>query len=141
MFIDDFQAVIAQIVPVLSFSVEQCTLIIDTIIEISRSITVWVACDLVQYYFIIYNVGIRNPVTDVATILVSKLSSNQLITLSNNLRNTCDLSNILSVLRDSFISETLSICSKDFNLILPKQITGHYLHGPKTAIHVLKLLT
>ena len=135
VFFDDFQQVFLCILPILKYTLERCTLIIDNIIEISRSITVWVACDLVQYSYITHNVGLNYPGTDIATLLVSKLSSNQLITLSKNLRNTCDLSNILSVLRDSFITETED--SNRSNLILPKQIAGHYLHGPKTVIHVL----
>ena len=55
------------------------------------------------------------------------------------MRNTSDLSKTLSVIRDHVIQQR----SQEFEPqvikhIFPEQTPGHYIHGPKTVIHVLK---
>ena len=52
-----------------------------------------------------------------------------------NLRNTSDLSNILSVIRDEFVT-LCSLKSDILDLVLPAQSPGHFIHGPLPVIHV-----
>ena len=52
-----------------------------------------------------------------------------------NLRNTSDLSNILSVIRDQFV-RLVYLRSDILDLVLPTQLQGHFIHGPLPVIHV-----
>merc|ERR1712176_732399 len=54
--------------------------------------------------------------------------------MGHNLRNTCDLSDILSVIRSVYID---FIQSNELVSMLPPQESGHFLRGPITRIHVL----
>ena len=58
------------------------------------------------------------------------------ITLSKNLRNTYDISNSLSVIRDQIEEEMTREGSLDSNKTIVKQTPGHYIRGPKINIHV-----
>ena len=60
------------------------------------------------------------------------------ITLSKNLRNTYDISNSLSVIRDQIEEEIMREGSPDSNETIVKQTPGHYIRGPKINIHVFK---
>ena len=56
--------------------------------------------------------------------------------LPSNLRNTCDLSNVLSILRNNRSSEGLPY-PPGINDI-PAQVKGHYIHGPRTSFFVFR---
>ena len=58
------------------------------------------------------------------------------MSLSKNLRNTFDLSKALSVIRSEII-ELRQLQSDFVENTFPVQAAGHYIHGPKTTIHVL----
>ena len=60
------------------------------------------------------------------------------ITLSKNLRNTYDISNSLSVIRDQIGEQIMREGSPDSNETIVKQTPGHYIRGPKINIHVFK---
>ena len=60
------------------------------------------------------------------------------ITLSKNLRNTYDISNSLSVIRDQIEEEIMREGSPDSNETIVKQTPGHYIRGPKINIYVFK---
>ena len=66
-------------------------------------------------------------------LVTDKLISSQMITLSTNLRNTRNIAEFLSILRDMIVE----IChAKDkVNMLAPKQSLGHFIHGPKVEVH------
>ena len=83
-----------------------------------------IACDLGQWYWYDrkYIDGVRN--------CIEKLFGKR--ELTKNLRNTCDVSDVLSVFRDRYIEVALN-CD-----MLPKQISGHFIRGPLTEFHIFK---
>ncbi|XP_063675192.1 uncharacterized protein LOC134811954 [Bolinopsis microptera] len=92
--------------------------------------SVIVACDFGQCYYHV------DAVLHVAFSghLYRQLYSYQLVTLTKNLRNTYDLSNILSVIRNKYRG---LVSSCDFgHIILPKQDPGHFIRGVITELHV-----
>ncbi|KAL5267364.1 hypothetical protein ACHWQZ_G004420 [Mnemiopsis leidyi] len=60
------------------------------------------------------------------------------LTLETNLRNTCDISNVLTVVRNMFLENAPAEIDMDLEKILPKQKTGHFIRGPLPTIHVFK---
>jgi hypothetical protein len=100
---------------------------INTLAELTESHHVWVICDIIQTF----------PRIESGNSHYDKAANRQ--PLTKNLRNTYDLSNVLSVIRDRL---TELIQNKyDYNLpqdIVPPEITGHYIRGPKTVMHVLQ---
>ena len=125
LFVDDIQSVIDY-----KITTEICTVLIDKLLELSADKTVWIACDIVQTWAVI-----GTDISIVANLLTDKLSPNQRATLTMNLRNTSDLSNILSVIRDQFV-RLHSLKSDILDIILPTQLQGHFIHGPLPVIHV-----
>ena len=126
LFVDDIQSVIDY-----KITTEICTVLIDKLLELSVDKTVWIACDLVQAWAIL-----DKDISIVANLLTDKLTPNQRATLTMNLRNTSDLSIILSVIRDQFV-RLYSLKSDNLDLVLPTQLQGHFIHGPLPVIHVL----
>ena len=134
VFVDDVQIVMEY-----DKTPSQYPDVINTMLESSRSKTVHIACDIVQFWF----ANDDRDIFHLANSLTKQLSDSQLGTLSKNLRNTCDLSNILSVFRNRFIEyysgPGLGARSLEtLNMILPQQIPGHFIHGPKTVTHIVK---
>ena len=125
LFIDDIQLLLYY------SSVEDCGQVIDKLLDLSSSRSVWIAGDLAQGYY--YEDA---HIVNLVDVIGDKLHPSQRTTLSMNLRNTFDLSNILSVIRETFIG---SIANRPeiFRMVLPTQIPGHFIHGPKTVIHIL----
>ena len=62
------------------------------------------------------------------------------ITLSKNLRNTYDISNSLSVMRDQIEEVIMKARERSLESIetIVKQTPGHYIRGPKINIHVFQ---
>ena len=54
------------------------------------------------------------------------------ITLTRNFRNSCDISDIASRMRDEFLGEKL----ESLGMMTPKQESGHYLRGPIPIFHL-----
>ncbi|KAL5263068.1 hypothetical protein ACHWQZ_G008463 [Mnemiopsis leidyi] len=134
VFIDDIQVVME-----CDVGVQQYDAMIKLMIQIAVNRKVHVACDIAQFWF----ANDDRDIFHLAGCLKQQLKSSQLGSLSKNLRNPCDLSRILSILRSRFIEyfsgPGLTTRSLDaIDIILPKQIAGHYIHGPKTKVHVLK---
>ena len=103
---------------------------IDKLLELSENKKVWIACDIAQLWYIRDN---KIPST-LNKVLTDKLDTSQRRILTKNLRNTCDLSYILSVLRGE-----VELCSPgNLDLVLPTQSQGHFIHGPLTVIHVFE---
>ena len=133
VFVDDIQIVMEYDLNTLQYDE-----LITLMIEIGRSKTVHVACDIVQSWY----ADDDRDIFYLAGYLRQYFQSGSGI-LSKNLRNTCDLSIILSRIRSKFIgyfsrSPGLGVRSLDtINMVLPEQIAGHYIHGPETEVHVL----
>ena len=127
LFVDDIQTLIHY-----DTTAEICTVLINKLLELSANKTVWIACDIVQAWLVFNSDAISN----LANVLTDKLAPHQRPTLSTNLRNTLDLSNILSVIRDDFV-KFCSYKSGILDLVLPAQSPGHFINGPLTVIHVL----
>ena len=90
-----------------------------------------VACDLVQVY---WNSAARIA-SELHDDIVSRLLVDQRVTLTTNLRNTCDISDVLSVIRDQYLG--LSSHNLNFvNTFLPKQDSGHFIRGPIPEFHI-----
>ena len=132
VFVDDIQIVMEY-----DLNREQYEDLITLLIEIGGSKTVHVACDIVQFWY----ANDDRVIFYLANYLREKYG--YLGILSKNLRNTCDLSGILSRIRSKFIgffSRSPGLQKKSWDaidMVLPDQIAGHYIHGPKTEVHVL----
>ena len=125
VFIDDVHVVLYY------STAEECRNFIDLLLQFSSRGIVWIASDLVQgYYFE------DTHIVDLVNVIIEKLDPNQRAVLSMNLRNTLDLSNTLSVIRDQFIKQCPNR-SDVFDLIVPKQIPGHFIHGPRPILHII----
>ena len=113
----------------------------QALFELSSSSHVWIACDTLQtplFYYNIDDVEKRLRLDSRLTGFVEdELSSTQLVSLSKNLRNTSDLSRTLSVIREHIIEQG-HIVSTFINDLAILQAPGHYIHGPKTIVHVLQ---
>ena len=70
--------------------------------------------------------------TKLINLLKDRVPSGQLYSLTKIMRNTFDLSIDLAKIR-GIISEELFDKSE---IVLPRQEPGHFIHGPKTAVHV-----
>ena len=112
--------------------------LLKTLFELSCSCHVWISCDTLQSYLYINDeeLTLRHD-SRLAGFFNDDLSSTQLVSLSKNLRNTSDLSRILSVIRKHIIEQS-HIASTFKNDFAISQTHGHYIHGPKTMVHVLQ---
>ena len=125
LFVDDIQSIIYD--P--DDPEEIYTDLINKLLKFSIHKKVWIACDIAQLW-IIY---MRTNLLNLNKVLTDKLDTSQRRILTKNLRNTCDLSYILSVLR----GKVAELCSPgNLDLVLPAQSQGHFIHGPLTVIHV-----
>ena len=127
VFVDDIQCIF-----LFNVTVEQCTDLINKLLKFSENKKFWIACDIAQMWGII---ATRDISLNLNNVLTDELDTSQRRILTKNLRNTCDLSNILSVLR----GEVVKLCSPEsgnLDLVLPAQSQGHFIHGPLTVIYV-----
>ena len=123
IFIDDMQELLYFSEP------EESSVLMDKLL--SLECTVRVACDMAQNYWY----SNKEELIYRLRMITVKLSSTQLVRLSMSLRNTCDLSDILFVIREQF-RESYSEITDILDLVLPTQLRGHFIHGPLTVIHV-----
>ena len=131
IFIDDMQAVMFQYT--LSFTYSSFSKLLDALIKLSGTHHVCVVCDLVQATKIGYFSEERDAYLNLNATLEEKFNV-QRVTLPKNLRNTQDISTVLSVVRNVYAG----IEGREFGYILPKQEHGHFIRGPLTKIHVLE---
>ena len=130
LFLDDVQ------VTWYRSTAEECTDLIDLLLELSSNRFVWIGCDFAQAWVFL---GPKYTI-DFAYVLVSKLSTSQRVNLSKSLRISTDLYNILYVIRDTFIRLSSFIKSERFNdllleIVSPDLAQGHLIHGPIPIIH------
>ena len=138
LFIDDFQSLFS----VNNYIYSDVPMLTNTLIELSCANTVWVACDVAQAQIGPYYLYSLKPDTtkDVVISAISKIPQEQWVNLTKNMRNTFELSAVLSVLRD-FVREYFrrTVClDYDFKFtdVLPPNKSGHFIHGPLIDIHV-----
>ena len=137
VFFDDIQVKLQRDVDVMSKNRDSDYDLLKTLFEQSSSCHVWISCDVLQY--VIYIVDEEDVVVrhNFKLFFNDELSSTQLVSLSMNLRNTSDLSKSLSIIRQQIIESghLVSPFRNDFAIL---QAPGHYIHGPKSNIHVLQ---
>ena len=89
----------------------------------------WFLCDLVQcihwYGGTPYNKSFVNSKSE----LLSQFPTDKVKTLSANVRNTVDISNLLGAIRSC-------VGTRDKPSILPVQEAGHYIHGTLPRLYV-----
>ena len=125
LFVDDIQRIFYDL-----SDTEIYTDLINELLKLSIHKKVWIACDIAQLWFL---GDMRNNSLTLNKVLTDKLDTSQRRILTKNLRNTCDLSYILSVLR----GRVVELCSPgNLDVVLPTQSQGHFIHGPLTVIHV-----
>ena len=119
---------------------ERGYVVIESLFELSKTQHVWVACDMVQCNYNASQESTHAGHSLLAELFNNRMSSQQLAIISRNLRNTCDLSGILTVIREHIVGlmNTNSKFPKFVNNIFHSQAYGHYIHGPKTVIHVFE---
>ena len=135
IFIDDFQVVMNW------DGVEGCKVrgyvIIESLVELSKTQHIWVACDMVQCNYNASKESTQDGDSLIARLFNERMSSQHLTTMSKTLRNTYDLSVTLTVIREHIVG-LMNTKTKFVNNVFPSQSPGHYIHGPKTVIHVLE---
>ena len=126
-FLDDVQSV-------LGFNTcDVSTEFVSAVVDLSSDkFSIWLSCDIAQSW----NYLKTDDISDLANLLTQQ-PPNQRIHLTMNLRNTRNLSYILSVIRDEYIGLKSENCDI-LDVMLPIQTHGHYIHGPKTVVHILK---
>ena len=130
IFIDDVQCLFRWVLEEDKGGTARIETFVNAVIEFSLSSIIWVACDLVQCAF---DTSDGAYVTYLQHELHGSLTSKQRLTLSKNLRNTFDLSEILSTIRNQYIEIYMPEISDE---VLPKQEIGHFIHGPRTLIYI-----
>ena len=126
LFIDDLHRIL--------YATEalDCEEFLEKLLEVSGTGNVWITCDLAQgYYFE------KSHFSDLIDVITKKLSASQQIILSSNLRNTFDIAEMLRVIRHNFYKEFSDNRSDVLRIIMPTQIPGHFIHGPKPVFHIL----
>ena len=126
IFIDDAQLV------AFHKSTEESKEFSKTLVDLSRSNFVWVACDIAQ--------SPTDPMVfrkdAIQYTFVGQVCDEwKVVTLHKNLRNTSELAGILALIRD--IQRTTLLEKKvGANEVLPEQAHGHFIYGPRTKIYV-----
>ena len=105
--------------------------IADSCTKIAVTNLAWIACDLTQRT---HKCQIGNKTVHK---FIQDMPSENIITLSMSLRNTSDIADILLKLRDQLL---LSVpgTEVDKDDVLPIVKPGHFIHGPRTIIHVVE---
>ena len=101
--------------------------------ELALTNLVWIGCDITQM-----NSSKQEFGDNMSRFFVEYMPSELIATLSLNLRNTSDISGILSKMREQLIElylpyEKIQYLGGVFPVITP----GHFVHGPRTVVHVI----
>ena len=117
--------------------VDSLKVLMDTLVTLSVNNTVRVACDVVQYPR-----GDTGLVSLLCCLIDYKLSDDQIVFLTKNLRNTYDISNILNVFRKTHYHVYRKLHyhyiynADSIEALMPQQVTGHFIRGTITQFHV-----
>ena len=106
----------------------------DLLVDYAHSNCVLMACDLPQFAACSMHIPFganlpyfRNHKT---------LSQDNCVMLTKNLRNTRDISDVLSVIRSPFVDYAAAQRGNLAKILLPLQSAGHFIRGPLTNFHV-----
>ena len=133
IFVDDFQCN-------LLLAVKEPLMRLLSVLTISTGLdllSVWIACDLAQCFYI------HCTIPQLASFLFEFLSPREMLSLCYNLRNSSEISQFLSVVRNRF-SEFYGLhlngpdTDHHVSIMVPKHIPGHLIHGPRTVVHVVQ---
>ncbi|KAL5260558.1 hypothetical protein ACHWQZ_G010639 [Mnemiopsis leidyi] len=114
-------------------------IVLESLFQMDRLLTVWASFDLAQRYNAYYSLKTARAFNfkKLYFFIEKNLAPENVVTLRSNLRNTFDLANFLAVIRQEYIG-LVSDGSEIADKLLPSQIKGHFIHGPLPVIHVLK---
>ena len=70
-------------------------------------------------------------------LFVQDTPFDNIVNLSLNLRNTSDIAGILIKLREQLIQDNTAEETAIIDVIVPKLRPGHWIHGPRTVVHVM----
>ena len=101
--------------------------------EPSATQYVWLTCDLTQIKSQI--IGEKRKVRPE---IIRDIPATCRVTLTLNLRNTRDIANILSKIREQIVRHSNVAGALDVDVVLPALTPGHYIHGPQTVVHVIE---
>ena len=111
--------------------------LLQSLITISSSKTVWIGCDTAQRSRFNKTRQRNFTITKFNSFILENVPVKQRVTLSKNLRNTHDLSTCLSIVRTEYI-KLVSDGSDNVKICLPEQYPGHFIHGPIISVHIFK---
>ena len=131
-FIDDVQAMLNDLGIRIEYAKSDESEKINRVLEIlshKTDKTVQVTCDVTQSWFRFFDYGkyLHKLVTD-------RQITSQMVILSTNLRNTRNIAELLSKMRDLIVK----VChdKEKVAMLSPKQSLGHFIHGPKVEVHL-----
>ena len=92
----------------------------------------WITWDLAQWKLLSFIFLYRDA------IIGRDITSENVVTISLNLRNTCDIAGILSKIREQIVKSANEFGVRDADVVLPALKPGHFIHGPRTVVHVIE---
>ena len=134
VLLDDVQCVLDDFEMLTSFFMKD---LVGTLKLLSVNNTVIVACDFIQNFWFSIYLNYNDKMSGI-TGMIKTFNSDQVFTLTKNLRNTCDLSNILCIIRDRSLKH-FNQGSVILDNMLPMQDSGHFIRGPLTRLHVFNI--
>ena len=131
VFVDDCQTELYQ-------HVDSPAELLRRFIGVQSNSWVWIGCDLSQKCYLSHAGLLQNYYEPVCSFFQSMPSEN-IVNLSLNLRNTCDIADCLSKIREHLIPNVPEEETADFHLdvVFPVLQPGHFIHGPRTEVHVI----
>ncbi|XP_063692766.1 uncharacterized protein LOC134824719 [Bolinopsis microptera] len=129
VFVDDSQTEMYQ-------HVDSPAELMRRLTEVQLSCWVWIGCDLSQKCYLSHAGFLQNYYEPVCSLFQSMLSEN-IVNLSLNLRNTCDIADCLSKVREHLIPTVPEEETADLDVVFPVLQPGHFIHGPRTVVHVI----
>ena len=96
---------------------------------------VWIACDFTQAQLV--DVPSYNRLIKTIYSFIRDVPSKNIVTLSLNLRNSSDITDILSKIRKHIILQ-LPEKERQHVVSLPIMKQGHFIHGPLIVVHIIE---
>ena len=107
--------------------------------ELSPTNCVWWAFDFTQSLFLYAAKDRFLSLTHIYSF-IKDIPLENIVTFSLNLRNTSDITDILSKTRERIILQLSENKIEDYNkLFIPMIKQGHFVHGPKIVVHVINV--
>ena len=139
VFIDDFQCMYNGFITSLKSEENMYFAIVSDLFDLSECCKyLWLAVDFLQS--LPFMDGEKYDMCEIRWLVESVLCEQygcSIYHFPSNLRNTYDLSNVLSILRNNSCTEGLPWPP---GMNIPAQVKGHYIHGPRTSFFVFRNL-